>query len=122
MSANCRDPARFGRFTGLASCATLKRAGTMMMVALCKAALLVAVVEASTESLESKGAQCAQLELANPLTGASGTSRHVLLRNHAERLARDFSRGAQVRGVSRVPAARAAGHRLANGILAPMQC
>ncbi len=102
----------------------LRRAVAMSFVALCKVALLLATLEASVEALESNAevSQCVKTDLANPPQGL-GFARRVLVKRLATRCLR-AGLGAAAAGrfgpVGHTAAAE--GHRLANGLCAPMQC
>ncbi len=104
--------------------ARLKRSGTMAMVAVCKAALLLAMLEAAGHTLESQAQACESLtlELANPLAVQVTASRSELAKNLAVRCLGKGSSSAGSSVVRAVPAARSDGHRLPNGLCAPMQC
>lgn len=107
-------PPQFGR---------LKRAGARLVVAVCKAAVLVATLEASAQVLElsPETEECAEVEMASSLPGGGsrGTSLKQLPLLHV-RSGFGVEHG-------RLPArtaavARAGGHRLSNGLCAPLRC
>ncbi len=104
----------------------LKRLGLTAVVAVCKAALVLAMLEAAGQPLESSAEACEslalELELANPLEGQIPSSRNELASNLAVRClgrARGSVGNPAARGVATT---RADGHRLPNGLCAPMQC
>jgi hypothetical protein len=114
----------FVRFSLPSAPVALERAGTMVFVGLCKAALVLAALEASSEMLESNEevSNCVSVELAN-LPQGPGSTRGVFLKRLSPHSARACL---GVTGVCRerasLPTAPASGHRLDNGLRAPMQC
>jgi hypothetical protein len=103
--------------------AGLKRAGAMLVVAVCKAAVLVATLEASAQVLEPSAAagECAKVDMANPLQGTP--SRASLLKQSPVRhLRRGLGIEHGCRQARAVMVARSDGHRLANGLCAPLRC
>jgi hypothetical protein len=115
----------FSAVAGLHSrraCARLKGVGKTLVVALCKAALLVVTLESSAQALvESEDvAECVKVDLANPQHGTSPNS-HRTLPARSPCIAGD---GLGTRGAIRLatPHARTDGHRLANGLCAPRLC
>ena len=104
--------------------ARLKRSGVMAVIAVCKAALLLAMLEAAGHTFETHAQACESLtlELANPLAAHVTASRSELARNLAVRCLGKGSSSAGSSVVRAVPAARSDGHRLPNGLRAPMQC
>jgi hypothetical protein len=102
---------------------SLRRAIAMLSVALCKMAVLLAMLEASAQALEpANGAEeCTKVEMANPLLG--GSQRTAQLKPSSAHQARAvLGADRRCRRANRVVAARTDGHRLANGLLAPMNC
>jgi hypothetical protein len=95
----------------------------VLVVALCKAAVLIATLETSVQVIEpSAGAEeCEKVDMASPLLG--GGARVISLgqspvRNVRKRLGAERA----CRRANAATVARVAGHRLANGLCAPLRC
>jgi hypothetical protein len=103
--------------------ARLKRAAAMLVVGVCKVAVLVAMFEASAQVLEpsAEAEECAQEDMANPLPGApvrSVSPKQPPLR-HVRRVLDGEHDGRPANAVTVAPAP---GHRLSNGLCAPLRC
>ena len=97
----------------------------MLVVAACKAALLLAMLESSGLAVESSAevAECLDLELAQLTESEGGLLRRALSKGDA---AGSWRRDRGASGSRRVEQAlhhgRTDGHRLPNGLLAPCLC
>jgi hypothetical protein len=108
-----------------ASLALLKHGGMMLVVALCKAGLLLAMLECSGVAVESTAeiAECLDIELANPTEGQGTSLRSLQSRSHiVGALRRDPGATGSRRLDHATGYARRDGHRLSNGLLAPRLC
>lgn len=104
------------------SYARLKRVGTMLLVAVCKVAILLAMLESAGQSVESN---CETCELATTEVAALAVrpvlaSRIAIAERLAVRCLGRTSCGARID--DRIISRRTDGHRLPNGLCAPMQC
>ncbi len=104
--------------------ARLKRGGWMALVAMCKLALLLSMIKSAGQTLESN---CENLESltvvsVNVLDGHVAASRTKVAKTLAVRSLRRAP-GLAGSGVDRpLRSSREDGHRLPNGLCAPMQC
>lgn len=108
-----------------ASLALVKRSGMMLIVALCKLGLLLAMLECSGLAVESTAeiTESLSIELANPVEGQRVSLRSLQSRGHVMgSLRRDPGATGSRRLDHATCHARRDGHRLANGLLAPRLC
>lgn len=104
------------------SYARAKRAGTMLLVAVCKLAILLAMLESTGLTVESNCETCelATTEVASLTVRPLSASRIAIAEQLAVRcLGRSVGGG---RIDDRIISRRTDGHRLPNGLCAPMQC
>ena len=96
----------------------------MSVVALCKLALLFSMLESAGQAAElnCETLEFLKVETANAVEGHAAVSRTTLAKKLAVRCLRRAS-GLAGSGVERpLCSSRMAGHRLPNGLRAPMQC
>jgi hypothetical protein len=96
----------------------------MAVVALCKLALLLSMLESAGQGLEINGEALGSVtvETANVVEGHAAASRTMLAKKLEVRCLRRAP-GLAGSGVERpLRSSRMAGHRLPNGLCAPMQC
>ena len=102
--------------------ARLKRVGIMMLVAVCKVAILLAMLESTGLTVESNCETCelATTDVASLTARPLSASRIAIAERLAVRcLGRNVGGG---RIDDRIISRRTDGHRLPNGLCAPMQC
>jgi hypothetical protein len=102
----------------------LKQAGTLAIVAACKFGLLLAMLEASAGVLEPtvEAMESVDVELLPPQEGQGVASRLLATRRLATRRPAGNASVAGTCGRQSIAVHRARGHRLPNGLCAPMQC
>jgi hypothetical protein len=101
----------------------LKKAATMLVVALCKAALLLSTLEASPLALGAGGepSECEAIDLASLTAPDGSVSRILRRRTPACSLPAKF-REKSLRAACRAPSPSLAGHLLPDGLRAPLRC
>jgi hypothetical protein len=102
--------------------ARLKRVGVMAVVAVCKLAILLAMLESAGHTLESNCETCelATTEVAALAVRPIVATRVAIAEQLAVRCLGRTSSGARID--DRIVSRRTDGHRLPNGLCAPMQC
>ena len=102
----------------------VKRVGTMMLVAVCKVAILLAMLESTGLTVESNCETCelATTEVASLTVRPLSASRIAIAERLAVRCLGRLPVGGGSRIDDRIISRRTDGHRLPNGLCAPMQC
>ena len=106
------------------SCARTKRVGTMVLVAVCKVAILLAMLESAGQTVESnsESVEILTTEFANLAVRPVSGTRVVIAESFAVRSLGRIPGAGGNRIDDRIVSRRMDGHRLPNGLCAPMQC